>query len=235
MPPRTPAASNPRFASRIDVDLTPNALAQALAARRGAGARVLDLTASNPTRAGFTYPEAEILAALAAPEALRYEPEPRGLLAARTAVSAYYAARSERVDAEDVLITSSTSESYALLMKLLAEPGDEFLVPAPSYPLFEMLAGLEAVSLVRYPLEPTPGSGWRIGREALARAISPRTRAVVVVHPNNPTGSLTRLGVHPARLQRATPGTAEVGDARDTPRDPGPDPLVVRGDEERHD
>ena len=142
-----------------------------------------------PTQAGFAYPEAEILAALAAPAALRYEPEPRGLPAARAAVAAYYAARGESVDADDVLITASTSESYALLMKLLAEPGDEILVPAPSYPLFDVLAALESVSLVRYPLEHAPGRGWRIGRAALERALSPRTRAVVVVHPNNPTGS----------------------------------------------
>ena len=183
------AASSPRFASRIDFDLTPNALALALAARRAAGARVLDLTASNPTQAGFTYPEAEILAALAAPAALRYEPEPRGLPAARTAITAYYAARGERVDADDVLVTASTSEGYALLIKLLAEPGDEILVPAPSYPLFDMLAALESVALVRYPLEFASGRGWRIGCEALERALSPRTRAVVVVHPNNPPGS----------------------------------------------
>jgi hypothetical protein len=181
--------ASPRFASRIDVDLTPNALAQALAARRAAGGRILDLTASNPTQVGFAYPETEILAALAAPAALRYEPEPRGLPAARAAVSAYYAARGESVDADDVLITASTSESYALLMKLLAEPGDEILVPAPSYPLFDVLAALESVSLVRYPLEHAPGRGWRIAREALERALSPRTRTVVVVHPNNPTGS----------------------------------------------
>ncbi len=189
MPSGPRVLASPRFASRIDVDLTPNALAQALAARRAAGGRILDLTLSNPTQAGFAYPEAEILAALAAPAALRYEPEPRGLPAARAAVSAYYAARGESVDADDVLITASTSESYALLMKLLAEPGDEILVPAPSYPLFDVLAALESVSLVRYPLEHAPDRGWRIGRAALERALSPRTRAVVVVHPNNPTGS----------------------------------------------
>ena len=192
MPPAPHVHATPRFASRIDVDLTPNALAQALAERRAAGARVLDLTASNPTQAGFAYPEAEILAALAAPAALRYEPEPGGLPAARAAVSAYYASRGEHVDAEDVLITASTSESYALLMKLLAEPGDEFLVPAPSYPLFDVLASLESVALARYPLERMPGAGWRIGRAGLERALSPRTRAIVVVHPNNPTGSFVQ-------------------------------------------
>lgn len=164
-----------------------------LAARRGAGGRILDLTAGNPTRAGFAYPEAEILAAVASPAALRYEPDPRGLPAARAAISAYYAARGESVDAADLLLTASTSESYALLFKLLAEPGDEILVPAPSYPLFEMLAALESVRLVRYPLEHAGNHGWRIQREALEAAISTRTRALVVVHPNNPTGSYVRI------------------------------------------
>ncbi len=182
----------PRFASRIDVDLAPNALAAALAARRAAGARVLDLTSSNPTRAGLRYPEAEILAALASPEALAYQPDPRGLAAARAAISAYYAARGESVEPEDLLLTASTSESYALLFKLLADPGDEVLIPAPSYPLFDVLAGLESVRLVRYPLVHAAGDGWRIQREALAAALSPRTRAIAVVHPNNPTGSYLR-------------------------------------------
>jgi len=192
MAPAPRVHAMPHFASRIDVDLTPNALAQALAARRAAGGRVIDLTASNPTQAGFAYPGSEILAALAAPAALVYEPDPRGLAPARAAVAAYYAARGETVDADDVLITASTSESYALLMKLLAEPGDEILVPAPSYPLFDVLAALESVELVRYPLEHTRELGWRIERGALERALSPRTRALVVVHPNNPTGSFVQ-------------------------------------------
>ena len=163
-----------------------------LAARRVAGKRILDLTAANPTRAGFAYPEAEILAALASPAALVYEPDPRGLPAARAAISAYYASRGESVGATDLLLTASTSESYALLFKLLAEPGDEILVPAPSYPLFEVLAALESVRLVRYPLCNAAEQGWRIQREALEAALSPRTRALIVVHPNNPTGSYVR-------------------------------------------
>jgi hypothetical protein len=197
MPPTERAAPLPRFASRIDVDLAPNALAAALAARRAGGGRILDLTAANPTRAGFRYPEAEILAALAAPAALGYQPDPRGLPSARAAISAYYAARGESVDAEDLLLTASTSESYALLFKLLADPGDEILVPAPSYPLFEMLAALESVRPVRYPLEHAGDHGWRIRRDALEANLSPRTRAIVVVHPNNPTGSYLK---HPERV-----------------------------------
>jgi alanine-synthesizing transaminase len=189
---RDPRDPGPRFASRIDVDLAPNALAAALAARRDAGARILDLTSSNPTRAGLRYPEAEILAALASPAALAYQPDPRGLASARAAISAYYASRGESVDPEDLVLTASSSESYALLFKLLADPGDEVLIPAPSYPLFDVLAGLESVRLVRYPLVHAAGEGWRIQREALEAALSPRTRAIIVVHPNNPTGSYLR-------------------------------------------
>jgi aspartate/methionine/tyrosine aminotransferase len=188
----TAGGPEPRFASRIDPDLTPNPLAAALAERRSAGARILDLTASNPTRAGLVYPEAGILAALASPEALAHQPDPRGLPAARAAISAYYAERGDAVGVEDVLLTASSSESYALLFKLLADPGDEVLVPAPSYPLFDVLAALESVRLRRYPLRYVEGR-WRIQREALAAALSPRTRALVVVHPNNPTGSYLSL------------------------------------------
>jgi aspartate/methionine/tyrosine aminotransferase len=191
MPRRGPADPHPplRFASRIDPDLAPNPLAAALAAHRSSGARLLDLTASNPTRVGLRYPQAEILAALDSPAALAYQPDPRGLAAARSAISSYYAERGETVALDDLLLTASSSESYALLFKLLADPGDEVLVPAPSYPLFDLLASLESVRLARYPLRYTEAEGWRIQREALEAALSPRTRAVVVVHPNNPTGS----------------------------------------------
>jgi aspartate/methionine/tyrosine aminotransferase len=184
-----PTRTRERFAARIGGDLEPNALARALAARRAAGRPLLDLTASNPTRAGFDYPEAEILTALASPAALHYEPASRGLAAAREAIAGYYAAHGERVASDDLLLTASTSEGYSLVFKLLAAPGDEILVPAPSYPLFEMLAALEGVELVRYPLAYAAGRGWRIDRDALERALGPRTRAIVVVHPNNPTGS----------------------------------------------
>jgi hypothetical protein len=179
---------HPTFAARIDADLTPNPLTRAIEQRRARGAPLLDLTASNPTRAGFTYPEAEILAALASPAALRYDPDPRGLPAAREAIAGYYASRGERVAIDDVFVTASTSEAYALLFKLLADPGDEVLVPAPGYPLLDMLAALESVAPVRYPLAHTR-DGWRIDRATLEQALTPRARAVVVVHPNNPTGS----------------------------------------------
>ena len=172
------------FSSRLKWDTPANPLARLLARKRDSGAAILDLTESNPTAAGFKYPDDCILAALADPRSLRYEPSAAGIGAARAAVSNYYGGL---LDPGHVLITASTSEAYALLFKLLADPGDEVLVPRPSYPLFDFLAALESVRLVDYPL--VYHSGWSIDLEALARRITPRTRAIVVVNPNNPTGS----------------------------------------------
>jgi alanine-synthesizing transaminase len=170
------------FASRLDWNLHTNRLSALLKTKR----RVLDLTESNPTRAGLEYPREEILDALADPRALRYDPEPRGLLSAREAVAAYYG----NVPASRILLTASTSEAYAYLFKLLCDPGDEILSPRPSYPLFEFLAGLESVGVVQYPLR--YDGVWHIDFDALERAITPRTRAIVVVNPNNPTGSFLK-------------------------------------------
>jgi hypothetical protein len=172
------------FSSRLNWSSPHNPLAKLLSAKRAAGAAILDLTESNPTNAGFAYPEDRILKALADPRSLRYEPTPAGLLAARSAVSGYY---SGLVDTGRILLTASTSEAYALLFKLLADPGDEVLVPRPSYPLFDFLAALESIHVVEYPL--VYHGGWSIDFEALTRKITPRTRAIVVVNPNNPTGS----------------------------------------------
>jgi alanine-synthesizing transaminase len=172
------------FSSRLNWSIPANPLARLLAEKRAAGAVILDLTESNPTSAGFTYPAHEILHALADPRSLCYEPAPAGILAARSAVSEYYGGR---VDAGRILLTASTSEAYALLFKLLADPGDEVLVPRPSYPLFDFLATLESVQVVEYPL--VYHGSWAVDFDALARQITPRTRAIVVVNPNNPTGS----------------------------------------------
>jgi len=170
------------FSSRFHWDMRPNALSEMLARKRGDGEPVLDLTESNPTRAGLLYPH-EIVDALADPRSLVYDPHPAGLAAAREAVAAYYG----DVPPERILLTASTSEGYAYLFKLLAEPGDEVLVPRPSYPLFEFLAAMESVKVGHYPL--VYDGRWSIDFDALARAVGPRTRAVVVVNPNNPTGS----------------------------------------------
>jgi hypothetical protein len=178
------------FSSRLRWDSPANALAQRLAEKRTAGARILDLTQSNPTVAGFHYPDPEILAAIADSRALRYEPDPRGLLSAREAIAGYYAGRGHSVPADRILLTASTSEAYTYLFKLLCDPGDEILIPCPSYPLFEFLASLEAVRTVQYPL--VYHEGWFLDRDALASAVTRRTRAVVLVNPNNPTGSFLK-------------------------------------------
>jgi hypothetical protein len=179
------------FSSRFHWDLRPNRLTQALAAKRAAGARILDLTESNPTHAGLHYP-AEITGAFADDRMLAYEPAPAGTPAARDAVSAYYATRGHGVPVERILLTASTSEAYAYLFKLLTNAGDEILVPRPSYPLFEFLADMESVAVRQYPL--AYHGAWSIDLHSLDAAITPRTRAIVVVNPNNPTGSYVKRG-----------------------------------------
>jgi alanine-synthesizing transaminase len=178
------------FSQRTSWERTPNRLADAWARRLASGKPSIDLTESNPTRCGFSYPEARILRALADPRGLVYEPLPRGLPAAREAVAAHLAAEvpgAAPCSPEDLVLCASTSEAYSWLMKLLCERGDQVLVPHPSYPLFDFLAGLEDVTLVRYALRRE--GRWRIDFESLAAAAALRTRAVIVVHPNNPTGN----------------------------------------------
>jgi hypothetical protein len=177
------------FSARFKWRLEANRLALLLAQKRRAGARLIDLTQSNPTQAHFDYPQAEILAALSAPEALIYEPAPRGLLPTRQAVADYYRECEQAVDPEQIHLTASTSEGYAYLFKLLASFGDAVLVPQPSYPLFEFLGALEGVELHPYELAYAHPAGWQIDFDSLQRAASISTRAVIVVNPNNPTGS----------------------------------------------
>jgi aspartate/methionine/tyrosine aminotransferase len=169
------------FSKRTAQHPTENALSRALAeVRRRPG--FVDLTASNPTKAGLPYEGDAILRALAAPEALVYEPDALGLAKARDAVAAEMGTTATRV-----AITASTSEAYAVLFKMLCDPGEEVLVPAPSYPLLSWLGAFEGISLGTYPLE--YAGRWHVDVEALSRAVTPRTRAIVVVNPNNPTGS----------------------------------------------
>jgi len=179
------------FSRRLQWDLPRNPLSNLLEEKRRAGAPILDLTESNPTHAGLTYPEQEMLAALADPRGSRYDPAPRGIESAREAVAKYYSKRGRGIAAADILLTASTSEAYAYLFKLLADPGDEILTPRPSYPLFEFLAGLESVRVRQYPLR--YDGAWHIDFQALEAAITPLVRAIVVVNPNNPTGSFLKL------------------------------------------
>ncbi len=178
------------FASRTDWRTEPNRLSQAIGERRRSGAQILDLTESNPTRCGFDYETGQILGALADPRALTYEPDPRGLIVAREAVADYYAERGARVSPEQIFLTTSTSEAYSYVFRLLADAGDGLLVPAPSYPLFDFLGRLNDLELIHYPLE--YNNGWYMGLEALRERSAPRARAMLVVHPNNPTGSFVR-------------------------------------------
>lgn len=180
------------FSNRTNWKLTRNRLTETLEDVRSSGARVIDLTISNPTRVGLLYADALILQALASPYAVDYDPQPQGLRTAREAVAAYY--RDEHdvsFDPERLVLTTSTSEGYSFVFRLLCNPGDELLVPKPSYPLFEFLADLETVTLVPYPL--IYDHGWQMDFPSLQKAVTKRTRGVVVVHPNNPTGSY----VHP--------------------------------------
>jgi len=165
------------------VDL--NALTRALATRRAEGRPVADLTESNPTRAGLSYPP-DLLAELASPRALRYDPRPFGLDAAREAVARDHLRRGAEIDPGRVVLTASTSEAYTWLFKLLCDPGDTVLVPRPSYPLFEHLTRLEGVCTAPFHLE--YHGRWEIDFETM-EAAPERTRAMVIVSPNNPTGS----------------------------------------------
>lgn len=181
------------FSSRTSWNLHPNRFTAALERFRSSGRELLDLTLSNPTAARLQFDEASILAALAHPAALQYHPEALGLRAARKAVASYYAARgsaSTVVDPDRILLTTSTSEAYSYLFRLLCDPGDQVLVPAPSYPLFQFLADLNDLRLVSYSL--LYDHGWQVDLNALEKGLTSRTRAVIVVHPNNPTGSFVR-------------------------------------------
>jgi len=176
------------FSDRTNWKLTRNRLTEALDEVRSSGARILDLTISNPTRAGLRYEDALILQSLASPKVLDYDPQPKGLTSARSAVAAYYeTAHNIRLDRDNVILTTSTSEGYSFVFRLLCNPGDELLVPKPSYPLFEFLADLQDVKLIPYPL--IYDHGWQMDFPSLEKVVTRRSRGVVVVHPNNPTGS----------------------------------------------
>jgi alanine-synthesizing transaminase len=184
------------FARRTSWDLTTNRYTEALDAHRRAGRELLDLTASNPTTIGLQYRDDVLLRALANRDALRYEPQPKGLLAAREAVAAYYAERGSQISPDDLVLTTSTSEGYSFVFRLLCDPGDALLVPTPSYPLFDFLADIQDVKLLPYEL--VYDHGWQMdfaslqGAIARARTAGARCRAVLVVHPNNPTGSYVK-------------------------------------------
>ncbi len=176
------------FSRRTNWQLTSNPLTLAIEEARASGQKILDLTVSNPTEAGIRPEPEAVLAALANPKAMGYDPQPRGLFEARQAVCNYYRESHEvDIDPKRLLLTTSTSEAYSYVFRLLCNPGDEILVPKPSYPLFEFLADLADVKLIPYPL--LYDHGWQIDFPSLEKAATTQSRAVILVHPNNPTGS----------------------------------------------
>jgi len=176
------------FSARVPADLGSNRLAQAVQRARAAGPLV-DLTESNPTRAGFDYP-ADLLTPLAHPRGLLYEPSPFGLPEARHAVARDYARRGIEIDPGRIVLSASTSDAYSQLFKLLAGAGDEILVPRPSYPLFDHLTRLDELTAVPYDLD--YNDRWTIDMASVDGALTPRTRALLIVSPNNPTGSFVK-------------------------------------------
>jgi aspartate/methionine/tyrosine aminotransferase len=178
-----------RFSERTNWNTAESELARVHRKRVAAGLPITDLTASNPTHCGFAYPST-LLDALTDPRALEYDPQPKGLLSAREAVCQYYAAHGVALDPNQIVLTTSTSEAYSFLFRLLCDPGDEVLIPQPGYPLFDFLAGLDDVRLKAAPL--AYENGWQIDAEGIRREITPKTRAIVIVHPNNPTGHYTK-------------------------------------------
>jgi alanine-synthesizing transaminase len=209
------------FSIRSELGREKNRLELARLQALRAGRVLLDLTQSNPTCAGLPRLERAI-AALSQPAAHRYDPEPFGSLAAREALSAFMGTQGVAVAAENILLTASTSEAYAFLFKLLCDPGDQVLVPAPSYPLFEHLAQLESVQVASYPLD--YDGRWHVSAHALASARGPRTRAVIAVHPNNPTGSYLKRD---ELAQLAALDLPIISDEVFAPYALGPDPNRV--------
>jgi alanine-synthesizing transaminase len=188
-----------QFAARTAWVSEETGWSRALEERRRSGLPILDLTASNPTQCGFTY-DANLLVDLSANGVRTYDPDPRGMLRAREAVRGYYADHGAHIEAGQLVLTTSTSEGYSWLFRLLCDPGDEVLIAQPSYPLFDLLATIDDVKLVPYALLYDPGGyrgqpegshTWNLDLHALRQRITPRSRAVVVVHPNNPTGHYT--------------------------------------------
>lgn len=188
--------------SRWDAPM--NRLASVRETLRGRGEPVVDLTESNPTRAGIAYPADQLAGILSDGAKAPYDPDPRGTSSAREALAAELSTPADRVDPGDLVLTASTSEAYSFLFKLLGDPGDEIVTHTPSYPLLDYLADLELLRLRRFPLH-FHGRRWEVESSSVAAVLSDRSRAIVVVHPNNPTGSALTEGEQEAIASLAAP------------------------------
>jgi aspartate/methionine/tyrosine aminotransferase len=192
-----------RFSSRLSWESTENPLSRLLAAKRAQRAHVHDLTLSNPTRAGIAYPADDVVRAFDSPALLAYDPAPRGSAGALAAVCAHERRRGRAARAEDVILCASTSEAYSWLFKLLCDPGDTVLAPAPSYPLFDYLAGLESVRLAHYRL--AYDGAWHVDFASVDEGVAAGARAILAVSPNNPTGSMLSAEERARLAERGLP------------------------------
>ncbi|MCX6166218.1 MAG: pyridoxal phosphate-dependent aminotransferase [Ignavibacteriae bacterium] len=181
------------FSKRFDYNIEDNNLSKLLKEKKSAGVKILDLTESNPTNAGFNYNEIGILNSIAKPESMRYSPNPKGLESAREAVSQYYKEKNINVDLENIFLSSSTSEAYSFIFKLLTNPFDEVLIPRPSYPLFSFIAEMESINLKYYNLIYTENKIWEIDFDSINSQLTENTKAIILVNPNNPTGNFIKL------------------------------------------
>ena len=219
------------FSERLPIELESNAFTTEIAELRRKGVALVDLTVTNPTQVGLPYPP-DLLAPLADAASLSYDPSPFGLASARKAVAAEMSKTGVKVKPDRVILTASTSEAYSLLFKLLCDPGDCVLVPEPSYPLFDLLTRLESVESVAYQLE--HHGVWSIDRESMKGACGPRTRAVLVVSPNNPTGSMLRSDDREWLVEYAQAGSyAIISDEvfANYPIMPRPDAVSLLGED----
>jgi len=182
------------FSGRLNIDFEPNQLSLLYDAKKAKGENIFDLTSSNPTKLNFRYDEKSILKNFIDKESLEYNPDSKGLIRARKTVQEYYSSLGKKIDIDDIFITPSTSEAYSFLFKLLLNPGDEVMIPQPCYPLFEYLAILDSAKVIYYPLIYEHKTGWKPDFKALGDNITEKTRAIIVVNPNNPAGSYLKSG-----------------------------------------
>ncbi|PJZ78257.1 pyridoxal phosphate-dependent aminotransferase [Leptospira neocaledonica] len=180
--------NTPRFSDRFEFIPGENDLYSLLESFKRSEQDWIDLTVSNPTKVGLVYPREAILHSIEKPESMEYDPNPKGMLNARKSIVGYYKEKGYNISEEDLFLTSSSSEAYSYLIKLLCNPGEEVLIPSPGYPLFEFLSLLDGVEFNSYKLD--QNDSWKIDFEDLGSKITNKTKILFLVSPNNPTGSL---------------------------------------------